>query len=90
MLKRQMYGRAGFDLQPRIPCPGRWPIMSAVVVTRDGGIPIVSHAYAGDRPDVTQFSTVLDELVTRYRLLVDSVESLTFAVRVDAQRSRPA
>jgi transposase len=49
----------------------------ALVVTRDGGIPIVSHAYPGDRPDVTQFSTVLDELVTRYRLLVDSVESLT-------------
>jgi transposase len=49
----------------------------ALVVTRDGGIPIVSHAYAGDRPDVTQFSTVLDELVDRYRLLVDSVESLT-------------
>jgi hypothetical protein len=49
----------------------------ALVVTRDGGIPIVSHAYPGDRPDVTQFSAVLDELVTRYRLLVDSVESLT-------------
>jgi transposase len=49
----------------------------ALVVTRDGGIPIVSHAYPGDRPDVTQFSTVLDELVARYRLLVDSVESLT-------------
>lgn len=49
----------------------------ALVVTRDGGIPIVSHAYPGDRPDVTQFSTVLDELVTRYRLLVASVESLT-------------
>lgn len=49
----------------------------ALVVTRDGGIPIVSHAYAGDRPDVTQFSTVLDELVTRYRLLVEQVESLT-------------
>lgn len=49
----------------------------ALVVTRDGGIPIVSHAYPGDRPDVTQFSTVLDELVGRYRLLVNSVESLT-------------
>jgi transposase len=48
-----------------------------VGLTRDGGIPIVSHAYPGDRPDVTQFTTVLDELVTRYRLLVDSVESLT-------------
>ncbi len=49
----------------------------ALVVTRDGGIPIVSHAYPGDRPDVTQFSVVLDELVTRYRQLVDSVQSLT-------------
>jgi transposase len=49
----------------------------ALVVTRDGGIPIVSHAYPGDRPDVTQFSTVLDELVARYRLLVEGVESLT-------------
>ncbi|WP_432976616.1 IS1634 family transposase [Dactylosporangium sp. CA-233914] len=49
----------------------------ALVVTRDGGIPIVSHAYPGDRPDVTQFSTVLDELVARYRMLVQGVESLT-------------
>jgi len=49
----------------------------ALIVTRDGGIPIVSHAYPGDRPDVTQFTTVLDELVSRYRLLVNSVESLT-------------
>jgi transposase len=49
----------------------------ALVVTRDGGIPIVSHAYAGDRPDVTQFTTVLDELVARYRLLVEQVETLT-------------
>ena len=49
----------------------------ALVVTRDGAIPIVSHAYPGDRPDVTQFTTVLDELVARYRLLVEQVESLT-------------
>ena len=49
----------------------------ALVVTRDGGIPIVSHPYPGDRPDVTQFSAVLDELVARYRLLVAQVESLT-------------
>jgi transposase len=48
-----------------------------LVVTRDGGIPLVSHAYAGDRPDVTQFSTVIDELVARYRDLTEQVESLT-------------
>jgi transposase len=49
----------------------------ALVVTRDGGVPLVSHAYPGDRPDVTQFSTVIDELMRRYRQLTGSVESLT-------------
>jgi transposase len=49
----------------------------ALVVTRDGGVPVVSHAYPGDRPDVTQFTTVVDELVARYRDLVEQVESLT-------------
>jgi transposase len=48
-----------------------------LVVTRDGGVPVVSHAYPGDRPDVTQFSSVIDELVTRYRDLAEQVESLT-------------
>ncbi len=28
-----------------------------LVVSTDGGIPLVSHAYAGNRPDVTQFPT---------------------------------
>jgi transposase len=49
----------------------------ALVVTRDGGVPLISHAYPGDRPDVTQFATVIDQLVTRYRELTQSVESLT-------------
>jgi transposase len=49
----------------------------ALVVTRDGGVPIVSHAYAGDRPDVTQFATVVEELMAGYRQLVDQVEDLT-------------
>jgi transposase len=49
----------------------------ALVVTRDGGIPVISHAYPGDRPDVTQFPMVVDELVTRYADLVTGVESLT-------------
>ena len=40
-----------------------------LVVTRDGAIPIASHAYAGNRPDVTQFASVLDELTTRYAAL---------------------
>ncbi|MCA1681736.1 MAG: IS1634 family transposase [Actinobacteria bacterium] len=49
----------------------------ALVVTRDGGIPLVSHAYAGDRPDVTQFSAVITELTARFGELASSVDSLT-------------
>jgi len=49
----------------------------ALVVTRDGGVPLVSHAYAGDRPDVTQFATVIAELTSRFRELAASVGSLT-------------
>ena len=49
----------------------------ALVVTRDGGVPLVSHAYAGDRPDVTAFATVIAELTSRFRKLALTVESLT-------------
>ena len=49
----------------------------ALVVTRDGGVPLISHAYAGDRPDVTQFATVIAELTSRFRELAVTVESLT-------------
>ena len=48
----------------------------ALVVTRDGGVPVVSHAYPGDRPDVTQFSVVIDELTARYQAL-GAAETLT-------------
>ena len=44
----------------------------ALVVTRDGAIPVTSHAYPGNRPDVTQFGEVLDELTTRYGALFDT------------------
>ena len=40
-----------------------------MVVTRAGGIPLVWHAYPGNRPDVTQFPTLIDHLVQRYRTL---------------------
>jgi len=42
-----------------------------LVVTRDGAIPIASHTYPGNRPDVTQFGEVIDELTSRYRTLFD-------------------
>src|SRR5487761_1172838 len=38
-----------------------------LVVTRDGGIPLTWHAYPGDRPDVTQFPGMLDQLTGRYQ-----------------------
>jgi transposase len=40
-----------------------------LVVTRDGGIPLVSHAYPGNRPDVTQFATMIDLLGARHAAL---------------------
>jgi len=43
-----------------------------LVVTRDGGIPVASHTYPGNRNDVSQFTTVLDELTTRYGALFDT------------------
>lgn len=49
----------------------------ALVVTADGGVPLISHAYPGDRPDVTQFGTVISDLVDRYRQLSTQVDSLT-------------
>ncbi len=38
-----------------------------LVVTRDGGIPLTWHAYPGDRPDVTQFPDMIDQLKTQYQ-----------------------
>jgi len=38
-----------------------------LVVTRDGGIPLTHHAYPGDRPDVTQFTAMTDQLLTQYQ-----------------------
>lgn len=37
-----------------------------LVVSRDGGIPLVSLAYPGNKPDVTQFATVIDLLEARH------------------------
>src|SRR5674476_140670 len=40
-----------------------------LVVTRDGGVPLVAHAYPGNRPDVTQFATMIDLLAARHAAL---------------------
>lgn len=49
----------------------------SLVVTTDGQIPIVSHVYPGNRPDVTQFTDVVDELLTRWSGLGGEPASLT-------------
>jgi transposase len=49
----------------------------ALVVTRDGGVPVVSRAYPGNKPDVTQFSAVVDELAARYQQLAGDGDGLT-------------
>jgi transposase len=48
-----------------------------LVVSVDGGIPLVSHAYAGNRHDSTQFSDVVGELVTRFGALDQGGAGLT-------------
>jgi transposase len=48
-----------------------------LVVSTDFGVPLVSHAYAGNRPDVTQFPEMVAELVARFGELAASGGELT-------------
>jgi transposase len=48
-----------------------------LVVSTDGGIPLVSHAYGGDRPDVTQFAEIVKELVARFSAIPGALGELT-------------
>ena len=40
-----------------------------LVVTRDGGVPLLSHAYPGSKPDVTQFPEMITTLAARHAAL---------------------
>ena len=40
-----------------------------LVVSVDGGVPLVSHAYPGNKPDVTQFETMVETLAARFGVL---------------------
>ena len=46
-----------------------------LVITRDGGIPLVSHAYPGNRPALTQFATMIDLLVARHTALTAALNT---------------
>ena len=41
-----------------------------LIVSTDGGVPLVSRAYPGNKPDVTQFPAMVEELVARFVALV--------------------
>lgn len=43
-----------------------------LVITRDGGIPLLAHAYPGNKPDVTQFPLMIDALGIRHRKLAET------------------
>jgi transposase len=45
-----------------------------LVVTTDGAVPLVSHAYPGNRPDVTQFAGIVAELSTRWSQIADTAD----------------
>jgi transposase len=47
-----------------------------LVVTRDGGIPLTWHAYPGDRPDVTQFTTMIGQLRSQYEAIAAAAGGL--------------
>jgi transposase len=49
----------------------------ALVVTSDGAVPVVSHPYAGNRHDSTQFTGLLDEIVARWQALGGDPGELT-------------
>ena len=48
-----------------------------LVITRDGGVPLLSHAYAGNLNDVTQFGKMIEELAVRHRTLGAGAAELT-------------
>ncbi|MDV6278120.1 hypothetical protein R3Q06_32120 [Rhodococcus erythropolis] len=66
-----------FVARERDPLDAALGALDVAVLTGGHDHLIVSHPYPGDRPDVTQFSDVLDALVTRYRDLTNTVDSLT-------------
>ena len=53
-----------------------------LVVSTDGGIPLVSHAYPGNKPDVTQFGAMVTELVTRFATLLRADDDVAGAGRL--------
>jgi transposase len=48
-----------------------------LIVSTDGGIPLLSHAYPGNRADVSQFPVMVKDLVERFGRIAGDVDDLT-------------
>jgi hypothetical protein len=48
-----------------------------LVVAADGGIPLLSHAYPGNRHDASQFAAMITELAARYSQIATPTATLT-------------
>jgi transposase len=49
----------------------------ALLVAADFGVPLFHHTYAGNQPDSTTFSSVIPDLVARFRAVSQGVEHVT-------------
>lgn len=49
----------------------------ALLVAADFGLPLFHHTYPGNQPDSTTFSSVIGDLVARYRAVSQGVEHVT-------------
>jgi transposase len=54
-----------------------------LVVTRDGGVPLLSHAYPGNQPDVTQFPEMIKTLAARHAALAATANGGTAGTGTD-------
>lgn len=63
-----------------------------LVVTRDGGVPLLSHAYPGNKPDVTQFPEMITTLAARHAALAAAAgqDDTEMTVVVDAGQNSEA
>jgi hypothetical protein len=56
----------------------------SLIVTRDGAVPVASHAYGGNKPDVTQFATALKALRRQFPV-TDEELTIVFDAGMDSK-----
>ena len=56
----------------------------SLIVTRDGAVPVASHAYPGNKPDVTQFATAIKALRRQFAV-ADEELTIVFDAGMDSE-----